>query len=204
MFERKSRILIPDNTPLSVLSLLGEAALDWLFMPGAEVWITDMVKEEALRDPDPGSDPRHGQRQILRRWFEQNASRIHVQPSSEGDEYRKAMEAWRLTGNLPHLKPSWADRGEVSIFQALKAADAVLESGEAVLVIMDDRRARAALRTLGYDLDLMSSESFVSWMAEEYRLPGADTAWQTIKMVMSDAVPRLRPDDDEPISTFSM
>lgn len=55
MFERKPRILIADNTPLSVLSLLGPEGLDWLFVPGADVWVTDMVKEEAVRAPDPGA-----------------------------------------------------------------------------------------------------------------------------------------------------
>ena len=38
------RILIPDNTPLSLLAMAGPKALDWLFAPGAEVWVTDMVR----------------------------------------------------------------------------------------------------------------------------------------------------------------
>jgi hypothetical protein len=42
---RKPRLLIPDTTPLSLLSMMGKAALDWLFELGAEVWITDMVRE---------------------------------------------------------------------------------------------------------------------------------------------------------------
>lgn len=71
MFERKPRILIADNTPLSVLSLLGSEGLDWLFVPGAEVRVTDMVKEEAVRVPDRGSD----QRDTIVRWFADNAHR---------------------------------------------------------------------------------------------------------------------------------
>jgi hypothetical protein len=49
---RRARILIPDNTPLSLLAMVGSDALDWLFATGAEVWVTDMVNQEALRDPD--------------------------------------------------------------------------------------------------------------------------------------------------------
>ena len=41
---RRSRILIPDTTPLSLLALIGSDALDWLFVPNADVWISDMVK----------------------------------------------------------------------------------------------------------------------------------------------------------------
>ncbi len=35
--ERRPRLLIPDNTPLSLLAMIGADALDWLFVPGAEV-----------------------------------------------------------------------------------------------------------------------------------------------------------------------
>lgn len=84
MFERSSRILIADNTPLSVFSLLGSDALDWLFVPSAQVWITDMVKEEAVRDPDAGSDQRFEQRRELVSWFERNVDRIHIQATQEG------------------------------------------------------------------------------------------------------------------------
>src|SRR3712207_4728768 len=90
--ERVPRLLIPDNTPLSLLAFIGEEALDWLFIPGAEIWITDMVREEALRDPDRDDDQRLGHRATLRSWFERNMHRIRVQPTDEGDEYRKAME----------------------------------------------------------------------------------------------------------------
>jgi hypothetical protein len=31
------RLLIPDNTPLSLLSMMGKDALDWLFELGADV-----------------------------------------------------------------------------------------------------------------------------------------------------------------------
>ena len=184
MFDRKSRILIPDNTPLSVLSLLGGEALDWLFVPEVEVWVTDLVREEAVRDPDPGSDTRTEQRRDLRQWFERNARRIHVQPTEAGAEYRKAMKVWELAGSPSELKPSWAGRGETSIIQILDGIENVLQEGEAVVVIMDDRKARAALRALNHDLDMMCTESFVAWMVERFAIPEAKTAWQTIGLIM--------------------
>lgn len=50
--RRRPRFLIMDNTPLSLLAMI--EALDWFFAPGCDVVITDMVLEEATRDPGPG------------------------------------------------------------------------------------------------------------------------------------------------------
>lgn len=94
---RKAWILIPDNTPLSLLAMVGPQALDWLFA-GAEAWVTDMVKYEALRDPGDGGDQRELHRRQIANWFERNKHLIHEQTADEGDEYRKATEAWRLAG----------------------------------------------------------------------------------------------------------
>jgi len=76
--ERRSRILIPDTSPLSLLAMIGSDALDWLFVPNADIWIPDMVKAEATRAPDPGDDPRHEHRATLTEWFQRNANRIHI------------------------------------------------------------------------------------------------------------------------------
>jgi hypothetical protein len=204
VFERKPRILIADNTPLSVLSLLGSEGLDWLFVPGADVWITDMVKEEAIRDPDPDRDQRTGQREILAEWFTENAQRIHVQPTIEGEEYRKAMTNWRDAGSKPASKPSRANRGDRSILSAMTVIDGLVQDGEAIVAIMDDRKVRAALSVMELDMDMMSTEAFVIWMSETFGMKGADTAWQTIKLIMGDNLPTLRPGDDEPVSTFKI
>ena len=117
---RKARILIPGNTPLSLLAMVGPEALDWLFVPGAEVWVTDMVRREALRDPPEGGDQRELHRRDIINWFERNKHLIHEQPTDEGEEYRKAMEAWRLAGMPKELKPSWKGRGERSVLEVLE------------------------------------------------------------------------------------
>ncbi len=49
--QRIPRLLIPDTSPLSLLSMAGREALDYLFVPGVEVWMTDMVEIEATRSP---------------------------------------------------------------------------------------------------------------------------------------------------------
>jgi len=204
MFERKPRILIADNTPLSVLSLLGSEGLDWLFVPGADVWVTDMVKEEAVRDPAPSSDQRIDQRTILATWFADNADRIHEHPTVEGEEYRKAMANWRDAGSKPETKPSWANRGDRSILEVMGVIDDLVQEGEAIVAIMDDRKVRAALEVMKLDMDMMSTETFIIWMSETFGIKQADTAWQTIKSIMGDSVPTLRADDDEPVSTFKV
>lgn len=204
MFERKPRILIADNTPLSVLSLLGTEGLDWLFVPGADVWITDMVKEEAVRDPDPGSDQRLAQRAILIKWFADNADRIHEQPTVEGEEYRKAMANWRDAGGKSETKPSWSSRGDRSILEVMTVIDDLVQEGEAIVAIMDDRKVRAALEVMKLDMDMMSTETFIIWMSSTFGIKQADTAWQTIKSIMGDRTPQLRDDDDEPVSTFKV
>lgn len=114
------------------------------------------------------------------------------------------METWRLAGSRPDLKPSWFDRGEISIVRAVKVIDAILEDGEAVLALMDDRAGRATLRNMNLDMDIMSTESFVAWMAERYGMQGADTARQTIEMIIGEKIPTLSLADDEPVSTFKV
>jgi len=70
--SRKPRLLIPDNSPLSLLSNAGFDGLNTLFIPGVEVWVTDMVKIEATRDPAPGDDQRKDQRKLIVDWFDIN------------------------------------------------------------------------------------------------------------------------------------
>ncbi len=199
LFEgmRHARILIPDNTPLSLLAMVREEALDWLFAPGAEVWVTDMVREEALRDPDPGDDQRQGQRGDIAAWFERNRRRIHVQGTDEGEEYRKAMEAWRrLPDSPPDLKPAWKGRGERSIIQVLDGIERLVADGEAVIAIVDDRKARAAISILtNVDIDLMATESYIHWLATRFHVKEAETAWAAIRMAAGGKAPDA-PDED--------
>ena len=188
---RHARILIPDNTPLSLLAMIGDEGLDWLFVPGSELWVTDMVREEALRKPDPSDDQREIHRGALADWFERNSGRIRVQTTDEGEEYRKAMEAWRRLPDAPaDLKPSWKGRGERSIIQVLDGIEKLVTKGGAVITIVDDRKARAAISLLtNVDVDLIATETYIYWLWKRFRVKNTDTAWAVIKMAAGGKAP---------------
>jgi len=180
--HRKPKLLIPDTAPLSLLAMAGDDALDWLFVPGAEVWVTDMVKEEATREPDPGDDQRSKQRECLKEWFDRNRNRIGIQKTTEGEEYKKAMLTWALAGKRPELKPSWRGRGERSIQDVLRAVGKILEKDEGVIILTDDERFRAALKTMdGIDMDLMATQSFIHMIESRFSVKEAGHAWIVIR-----------------------
>jgi hypothetical protein len=194
--QRRSRILIPDTSPLSLLAMVGSDALDWLFVPNADVWIPDMVKAEATRAPDPGDDQRLQHRAILTEWFQRNSNRINIVKTHEGEEYSKAMQTWKLAGSKPELKPSWKGRGERSVLQVLDVVESVLADGEAAVVLVDDNKARVAIQLENeFDIDLMGTESFITWMHEKFKVPNAENAWAAIKIAADGNVPEPREDD---------
>lgn len=166
---RIPRLLIPDNSPISLLSMAGREALDYLFAPGVEVWITDMVEIEATGDPDPDDDQRTEQRRTIAEWFDDNRHRISVMETAVGREYSKAMTNWRMGGSHPDLKPEWANRGDYSLFDILKVAESIVEDSEAVVLLVDDRRARAALeQNEDLNLDILSTRAFISMLREKF------------------------------------
>jgi hypothetical protein len=192
----RSRILIPDTSPLSLLAMVGSDALDWLFVPNADVWIPDMVKTEATRAPDPGDDQRLQRRAILTEWFQRNANRINIVKTHEGEEYSKAMQTWELAGSKPELKPSWKGRGEKSVLQVLDVVETVLADGEAAVVLVDDNKARIAIQLENeFDIDLMGTESFITWMHQKFKVPNSENAWAAIKIAAGGAAPEPREDD---------
>jgi hypothetical protein len=178
---RSPRLLIPDNTPLSLLSNAGADGLNALFVPGVEVWVTDMVKIEATREPDPGDDARREQRRFIEDWFETNKHRVFVMETASGREYMKAMVNWTLGGSRPDLKPNWSDRGDASLINILSTAEKVVADHEAAVLIVDDRKARAALRTMeNINLDIMSTEAFVWMLEEKFGVSNVSDIWRTI------------------------
>jgi hypothetical protein len=196
--ERRARILIPDTSPLSLLAMIGSNALDWLFVPNADVWIPDMVKAEATRAPGPGDNQRLEHRTTIADWFRRNENRIHIVETHEGVEYAKAMQAWTLAGSKPELKPSGKGRGEKSVLQVLDVVETVLADGEAAVVLVDDNKARIAIQLeTTFDIDLMGTESFITWMHEKFKVAGAEHAWAAIRIAADGHAPVTR--DDDPI-----
>ena len=184
MSERVPRLLIPDNTPLSLLSMIGREALDWLFAPGVEIWVTDMVRHEAFRDPGPGDDQRTEQREALRAWFADNSNRIGIQPTPEGRDYEREMRNWVRGGKVLEDKPSWRNRGERSIRDVMSVVSQIVAEGETVVLLVDDRSARALViqeaRMEGVEADLMATETFLTLIERDYGIADACDAWMQI------------------------
>lgn len=199
---RKARLLIPDTSPLSLLSMAGADGLDTLFIPGVEIWITDMVEMEVTREPDAGDDRRLGQRRVLAQWLGRNRHRIRIMRTPTGEEYAKAMTNWTLSGSRPELKPGWTGRGDYSLLDILSVAETVVEEGEAVVLLVDDRRARAALRqTENLDLDILSTRAFIAMLEMEFGMADAGSIWTVIEIAAGRntkgklKVPDLLPED---------
>jgi len=183
--DRIPRLLIPDNTPISLLSMIGREALDWLFAPGVEIWVTDMVRNEALRDPDAGDDRRREQRMVLREWFADNSSRISIQQTPEGQDYEREMRNWIRGGRVQADKPSWRNRGERSIRDLLPVVSQIVAEGDCVVLLVDDRAARSlvlqAARVQEVEADLMATETFLEWLEQDYGVTDTQSAWMTIR-----------------------
>ena len=178
--RRVLRFLIMDSTPLSLLGCIG--ALDWLFLPGCPVMITDMVVAEVLRDPGDDKDQRRAARASIRDWLDRNDSRLTILTTEEGSRYQREMELWELAAKPERLKPTWSDRGERSLLSAVQDLRQALSQGEEIVVIVDDRNARDAVRAVRADLTMMGTRTFIRWMDEDFGAPGADTAWHAIRI----------------------
>src|SRR5689334_6398997 len=109
---RTPRFLIIDNTPLSLLGTL--EALDWLFEPGCDVMITDMVMAAAIRERGESCDWRRNARACVAGWLESNIDRITVLATVEGQRYEREMRLWERAGKPDDQHPEWSDRGERS------------------------------------------------------------------------------------------
>jgi hypothetical protein len=181
---RKPRFLIMDNTPLSLLGCI--EALDWLFRPGCPVTVTDMVVAEATRDPGDGRDQRRATRAYIGSWLEKNGDKITILATAEGERYRREMMLWERAGKPDDLRPSWSDRGERSLLSAVQDLKQALQLDEQIIVIVDDRNARDAVRAIRADLTMMGTRTFIRWMDEDFSVLGADTAWQAIRMATAN------------------
>jgi len=192
---RRPRFLILDNTPLSLLGCI--EALDWLFIPGCPVTITDMVAAEATRDPGDDRDQRRTTRAYIDGWLEKNSDRITILATAEGERYRREMLLWERAGKPDDLRPSWSDRGERSLLSAVQDLKQALLLDEEIIVIVDDRNARDAVRAIRADPTMLGTRTFIRWMDEDFSVQGADTAWKAIRM--GTATTAEEGEDDDPV-----
>ncbi len=192
-----------DAGPLSLLATV-PGALDWLFVPGCEVWIPDLIRDEVIRYPGDGKDQRIEHRAELADWFQKNGyrikkltTRIGAQYALEMLGYEHSMELWRRAGSPPELapvRPDWRDRGDQSVWVGVNIANDALATGECVIALADDRNVRAAIEARGRQkkkasIDLMGTQVFIEWMANDFGVDAALTAWETIRIAREGKVP---------------
>jgi len=190
---RTPRFLIMDNTPLSLLGCI--KALDWFFEPGCDVMITDLVVAEATRDPGEGRDQRRGVRAYIGEWLESNRDRITILETVEGIRYAREMKLWERAGKPDDLRPSWSDRGERSLLSAVQDLKRAISLVEEIIVVIDDRNGRDAVRAVRADLTMMGTRTFIRWMEEDFGIAEASTAWQTIRLATSNTADEGEEDD---------
>jgi len=198
--EKQPKLLIADNGPISVLSEID--ALDWLFKPGCEVWMTDMVLIEARRQPKPGGRDRKAARASFEDWFERNRFRIKVVDTTTGQQFRNNMQLWEMAGRPEGHEPSTANLGEASILSKLEAIRETVAENQAAIVLMDDRNGRAAAKTLRLNIDLMGTQTFIAWMAEDFRVKAAENAWVTLEAILGSELDRGEEDDPVYVRNF--
>ena len=134
-------------------------------------------------------------RRYISGWFAANRHRIAVLRTPEGERYDREMALWAAAGRPSELKPDWSDRGEGSLLQAVKVLKSALARGEEIIVIVDDRDARDAVRAVRADIAMLGTRTFIRWLEEDFAAPGADTAWQTVLLATGGSADEGESDD---------
>jgi hypothetical protein len=94
------------------------------------------------------------------------------------------MELWEKAGRPADLQPDESDLGEEGVLAKVKMTRELLQPNQAFLVLMDDRDGRDAVKLLRTNVDLMSTQTFVQWMAEDFNVKEAETAWVTLERIL--------------------
>lgn len=189
---RKPQILIPDNTPISLLGAVNE--LDLLFKPTGTLWMTDVVMDEAKR---PRKEAQH-LREVVSEWIDVNRYRIKRVQTRQGRLMEQMQRLWVAAGRPDDDRPDLADFGERSIADAVSNARDIPEEDGAFVAIVDDRDGRDIMRNVRADIDLMGTRTFIRWIAEDY--DGQDPAelWaRIVRATKGTADPGLGDDDPE-------
>lgn len=164
----------------------------------------DIILDEALRDPGDGKDQRIEHRAEISEWLKKNRyrikrleTRIGVRYAAEMRNYQTAMTLWERAGSpaeLEPVQPEWRDRGDESVWVGVNIANEVLATGECVLALADDSNVRAAIEARGRQrkraaIDLMGTQTFIEWMAEDFSIPEALNAWDAVARAREGQVP---------------
>jgi hypothetical protein len=189
---KASRLLIMDNGPITVLSII-DGALDWFFKPGGEVWITDMVLF-GMREPAPPAGKVHRAAKVnFDKWFNRTDSPIKVVETNEGRAHARNMQLWEMAGRPDGMQPSSTNLGETSTISKLRTVRNLITKQEAVFVLMDDRDGRAAIKALPMYVDLIGTQSFINLVAEEYGAKEAQTFWAALQVILRNEFASVDP-----------
>jgi hypothetical protein len=206
---RRPKILVSDATPLSLLGTIS-GALDWLFVPGCEIWLPDIIIDEV----GEGHDQCIRHRAEIAGWIERNRDRIKRLTTRIGAKYRREMSQyeqasrlWEMAGRpvgLEPEKPDWRDRGDESVWIAVRLANSAIDTlGECIIVLADDGEIRDAIQVRGRrqpraSISLMGTQTFIAWLAQDFGVKAAESAWMTIEAAREKKVPdqdEFGPDD---------
>jgi hypothetical protein len=171
----------------------------------------DIILDEALRDPGEGKDQRFEHRAEIADWLQTNRyrikrleTRIGRRYAAETRNYQNALALWERAGSPTELEPEppeWRDRGDESVWVGVNIANEALATGECVIALADDNNVRAAIEARGRQrkkasINLMGTQTFIEWMAEDFTISEALTAWDTIERARAGKVPTYDDADD--------
>lgn len=174
--KNRAIIFLPDDGALLAVAEHGIDALDWLFLPGAQVVITDAVRHELLRDRTPGEDDyAPNQRPLLDHWFMDNAFRIAVISNEAGDRPFSKTSPWEWAEHRTDGVSAWDWSDSLRAAGAIRALDALpVSENRRILVIANHDATRAAIRTRTSEyIDLTGTLRFFGLIAAEFQVPKA-------------------------------
>lgn len=172
----RTAIFLPDDGALLAIAEHGREALDWLFLPGARIIVTDVVRHELLRDRASSEDDyAPNQRPLLAFWFERNAERISIIPTEAGQRHAHDTDHWERSGHPAGCAPAWDWSDSPRAAGMVRALDAILNAAsQRILVIANHDATRAAARNfLSENLALTGTMRFFGMIAGEFRIPKA-------------------------------
>ena len=209
--ERRPAILVSDTAPLSLLATV-PGALDWLFLPGCEIWIPDIILDEVLRNPGEGrisvSSTAPKSRAGCRATVIGSSGWRRGSASDTTPKCRATRMPWISGGRLARLRGS----SRCALSGRIEGPEPVgrrehrqrrTGHGESVIALADDHNVRAAIEARGRQkkkssIDLMSTQTFIQWMAEDFAVEAALTAWDAIEIARQGKVPAFNSDFDNP------
>lgn len=160
--ERTPQILVPDNTPISLLGAIGE--LDMLFKPTGTIWMTDVVMREVQ---NPRKSLPHV-REVGSGWIAANRYRIKRVTTRQGQLMEQMERLWIAAGSPEDDRPDFSDFGERTVADAVSNARDIPEEGFGFVAVVDNRDGREILRNVRADIDLMGTRTFIRWIAEDF------------------------------------